>query len=134
MRSFKRTVDTDNPKFEDEHPKPVLGNLATHTREKHAEALKAGAIEKEETATVDRGYTLKSAKVMEAYLERGALNPALAPTQKGFNQLFAAWILEDDLPFTQGESWSLSNLFKYLKCKFVLPKDSFNLDLKSPEQ
>ncbi|CDO78267.1 hypothetical protein BN946_scf184558.g1, partial [Trametes cinnabarina] len=35
-----------------------------------------------------------------------------------------AWILDEDLPFTTGESLSLARLFKYLKIKFVLPSDT----------
>ncbi|TBU60091.1 hypothetical protein BD310DRAFT_1005804, partial [Dichomitus squalens] len=49
---------------------------------------------------------------------------AIVPTLKGFHQLFAAWIFEDDLPFTTGESPGLDRLFKYLKINFALPSDT----------
>ncbi|TFK20223.1 hypothetical protein FA15DRAFT_553216, partial [Coprinopsis marcescibilis] len=42
---------------------------------------------------------------------------------QGFQQLFAAWILDEDLPWTTGKSPMLSQLFSYLKIKFVLPLD-----------
>lgn len=61
---------------------------------------------------------------MEDYLREGALNPALDPTQKGFYCVFAAWILEDDLAFTTGESEGLNRLFKYMKVQFKLPSDT----------
>ncbi|KAF8999519.1 hypothetical protein BDQ17DRAFT_1175918, partial [Cyathus striatus] len=37
---------------------------------------------------------------------------------------FAAWILDNDLPWTTGESNILSNLFKYLKISYMLPSDT----------
>ncbi|KAI1797442.1 hypothetical protein LXA43DRAFT_847010, partial [Ganoderma leucocontextum] len=43
---------------------------------------------------------------------------------KGFNRIFAAWIFEDDLPFTTGESSGLARLFQYLKVHFLLPSDT----------
>ncbi|KAF8996454.1 hypothetical protein BDQ17DRAFT_1185561, partial [Cyathus striatus] len=42
----------------------------------------------------------------------------------GFLRIFAAWILDDDLPWTTGESNMLSNLFKYLKISYALPSDT----------
>jgi hypothetical protein len=61
---------------------------------------------------------------MEEFLLNGKLNPKLDPTRKGFLQLFAAWILEQDLPFTTGETPGLKVLFEYLQIKFVLPSDT----------
>ncbi|THU83759.1 hypothetical protein K435DRAFT_615533, partial [Dendrothele bispora CBS 962.96] len=43
---------------------------------------------------------------------------------KGFLQVFTAWILEDDLPFTTGESTGLQRVFDYLKIQFKLPSDT----------
>ncbi|KAF8142376.1 hypothetical protein K438DRAFT_1450176, partial [Mycena galopus ATCC 62051] len=43
---------------------------------------------------------------------------------KGFLTIFSAWLLEDDLPFTTGETPGIQRLFKYLKCKFLLPSDT----------
>lgn len=61
---------------------------------------------------------------MEGFLKEGELNPQIIPTQRGFLRLFAAWILDQDLPFTTGEAPSLANLFRYLKVSFVLPSDT----------
>ncbi|KAF8186574.1 hypothetical protein K438DRAFT_1596191, partial [Mycena galopus ATCC 62051] len=33
-------------------------------------------------------------------------------------------ILEDDLPFTTGETGGIHRLFKYMQCKFLLPSDT----------
>ena len=55
-----------------------------------------------------------STKIIENFLKDGAINPALNRTQKGFYSVFASWILEDDLPFTTGETSGIKILFKYL--------------------
>lgn len=67
--------------------------------------------------------TSASAAFMKEYLKDGALNPALEPTQIGFQCLFAAWLFEDDLPFTMGQSPGLAWLFQYLKVNIVLPSN-----------
>ena len=61
---------------------------------------------------------------MAEYLKRGKLNPAIAATQSGFLQLFAAWILDKSLPWMTGEAPSLQLLFKCLKINFALPTDT----------
>jgi hypothetical protein len=61
---------------------------------------------------------------MAEYLKAGELNPDVIPTQKGFLQLFAAWILDESLPWTSGESLTLAILFKYLKVRFQLLSDT----------
>lgn len=61
---------------------------------------------------------------MEEYLKQGELNPAVVATQSGFLRLFAAWILDESLPWTTGEAPSLQLLFKYLKIQFHLPTDT----------
>ena len=38
--------------------------------------------------------------------------------------MFAAWILNESLPWTTGEAPSLQLLFKYLKINFMLPSDT----------
>ncbi|KZP08160.1 hypothetical protein FIBSPDRAFT_670922, partial [Athelia psychrophila] len=43
---------------------------------------------------------------------------------KGFLQIFSAWLLEDDLPWTTGESPGLKRLFEYLHVRFSLPSDT----------
>ena len=120
--SFKRTVDRE-AKFEDEPTQPALGNLATHLKTKHGNIdLKAPP-----PTTVKgelRGISAASAKIMENFLKDGALNPALDRTQKGFYNVFASWILEDDLPFTTGETQGIKRLFQYLETRFMLPTDT----------
>jgi len=44
---------------------------------------------------------------MEEFLKKGRLNPKLYPTKKGFLKHFAAWLIEEDLPFTTGESYDI---------------------------
>jgi hypothetical protein len=61
---------------------------------------------------------------MAAYIEEGKLNPAHHPTKKGFLRHFAAWILEDDLPFTTGETPGIRRLFQYLQVTYSLPSDT----------
>jgi hypothetical protein len=61
---------------------------------------------------------------MQAYLAEGAINPGSNPTANGFNRVFAAWLISDDLPFTTGESTSCAALFKYIKCTYKLPSDT----------
>ncbi|KAH9855327.1 hypothetical protein C2E23DRAFT_724823, partial [Lenzites betulinus] len=115
---------TDGAAFEDEPRKPSLANLASHLKEDHPAVLKGESPPEDGKASVDHGYTLGSAKLMAAYIKEGVLNPALEPTKKGFHRVFAAWILDDNLPFTAGESPSLARVFKYLKVNFMLPSDT----------
>ncbi|THV07445.1 hypothetical protein K435DRAFT_643839, partial [Dendrothele bispora CBS 962.96] len=61
---------------------------------------------------------------MEDFIAAGRLNPAQEPTYKGFLQVFSAWILEEDLPFTTGESPALKRVYDYLKIQFRLPSDT----------
>ncbi|KAJ6624233.1 hypothetical protein B0H10DRAFT_1712402, partial [Mycena sp. CBHHK59/15] len=43
---------------------------------------------------------------------------------KGFNKVFAAWIIEDDHPFTTGETGGINHLFKYMQSRFQLLMDT----------
>ena len=61
---------------------------------------------------------------MQGFLEAGKLNPQKNPTQRGFLHLFAAWLIEDDLPFTTGESLALKRLHEYMDSQMVLPSDT----------
>jgi len=122
VRTVERSKNCND--FDQEKPQPKLGNLATHTRTSHPkewEGVEPGA---EPTKPIDQGYTAASAKIMAAYLEEGKLNPAQYPTKKGFLLHFAAWILEDDLPFTTGETPGIHRLFKYLQVSYSLPSDT----------
>jgi hypothetical protein len=66
----------------------------------------------------------KSRELMEQFLLERKLNPAIVPTKKGFLRIFCAWILDEDLPWTTGESPMLKNLFKYLNVNYGLPSDT----------
>lgn len=65
-----------------------------------------------------------SAAFLQHYIDHGKLNPAVEATQRGFLQMFSAWVFKDGLPFTTGESKGLQRLFKYLKINFALPTDT----------
>jgi hypothetical protein len=124
VRTVKRSAHC--AKFEDEKPQPKIRNLTTHTRESHEgqwlrnESADLGP----STKLIDHGYTAASAKLMAEFLEEGRLNPKKDPTQAGFLKHFAAWLLEDDLPFSTGESPGIARLFRYLQINFQLPKDT----------
>ncbi|KAK1217163.1 hypothetical protein PQX77_020171, partial [Marasmius sp. AFHP31] len=129
IRTVERTVGTDKT-FDDEPKLPKLNNMASHTRtckerKKKEEAAQSGDTEESgDGSTTDRFNLKRSADFMVEYLKQGELNPAIEPTTRGFLRLFAAWILDDDLPWTTGESPSLAVLFKYLKVKYQLPSDT----------
>ena len=81
----------------------------------------------EEEAKINESAKLNykaSADMMAKYLKDGELNPAVVATQSGFLRLFAAWILDESLPWTTGEAPALHLLFKYLKVNFILPTDT----------
>jgi hypothetical protein len=98
----------------------------------HAEQIKAAEKQPASASTTttpsDHGYTRASVKVMENMLWEGKLNPKIERTQKGFLKVFAAWLLEEDLPFTTGKAPGLKRLFHYvdiypvtLQCATSLP-------------
>ncbi|CAK5262316.1 unnamed protein product [Mycena citricolor] len=106
--------------FDDEPSKPVTGNLATHLQTNH--------YGQPAPAPADGGKTREpsdaSAKIMEKYLLAGALNPAVRKSQKGFLRIFCAWLLEEGLAFTTGESMGLKRVFQYIDCKYGLPSNT----------
>ncbi|RDB30886.1 hypothetical protein Hypma_005713 [Hypsizygus marmoreus] len=110
--------------FKDEPTQPSLSNLATHLCTKHANIEKLPMGASEVMAGIAHEVNAASAKIMEGYLKEGLLNPSITPTQKGFYKVFAAWILEDDLPFTAGETSGIHQLFKYMQSHFQLPSDT----------
>ena len=61
---------------------------------------------------------------MKDFLLKGKLNPKIKPTHAVFPNIFAAWLLEEDLPFTTGESPGIKRLFQYLQVKYQLPSDT----------
>ena len=80
--------------------------------------------EKEEPTLADKVNIPRMAKFMSAYLEQGKLRPEIVATQKGFYRIFAAWILDESLPWTTGEAPTLRALFDYIKVRFQLPSDT----------
>ncbi|KAF4611808.1 hypothetical protein D9613_004630 [Agrocybe pediades] len=121
VRTFERKVDGPDPKFDDEKVLPRLNNLATHV----AECKKTEDHTKESDPPLTESMKLKqSVKLMEGFLKEGALNPSIEPTQTGFQRLFAAWILDESLPWTTGESPTLASLFEYLRVTYTLPTDT----------
>ncbi|KAJ7808597.1 hypothetical protein B0H14DRAFT_2380379, partial [Mycena olivaceomarginata] len=96
--TFKRKVDKTQL-FGDEKPAPALGNLATHYKDHHQGVPVPADVPSGES----RGISATSAKIMADFLVDGKLNPAINSSQKNFYKIFAAWIIEDDLPFTTGE-------------------------------
>lgn len=93
--------------FDDEPKKPSVGNLATHLRDKHEGASPPDSAQ-------NAAKTANDAEIMRRFLLSGAENPSHDPTQVGLNTVFAAWVLEDDLPFTLGESDGLDRVRRYL--------------------
>ncbi|KAF5372244.1 hypothetical protein D9758_004983 [Tetrapyrgos nigripes] len=106
--------------FDDEHPKPALSNLAAHLTKDHPD--RGTETEKDDLRKISSEAA--SASLMHNYIEAGVLNPALEPTKEGFIDVFSAWVFEDSLPFTMGESSALRCVFAYLKVKFPLPTDT----------
>ncbi|KAF8181016.1 hypothetical protein K438DRAFT_1768188 [Mycena galopus ATCC 62051] len=116
--TVKRTVSR-TATFEDEKPQPAIGNLATHLR-KHGDDLEIPG----SAPAVTHGVSAASVKIMEDFLREGRLNSAIIPTQLGFNKVFAAWIIEDDHPFTTGQTDGIHRLFQYMESRFLLPSDT----------
>ncbi|KAF5323186.1 hypothetical protein D9758_018065 [Tetrapyrgos nigripes] len=112
--------------FEEEKPRPRITNLTSHIRSDHSEKLLSGAPSETPDNPVPPGLAGDgaSARLLEKFIEKGRINPALVPTYKGFLQVFTAWILEDDLPFTTGKSTGLQRVFNYLKIEYKLPTDT----------
>jgi hypothetical protein len=125
VRRVERTVDGKTMKFEDETKCPKMNNLATHVAECKAKRKESGPGGDNDAGSTTSSFNLqKSAEFMAAYLKEGELNPAQVATQKGFLRLFAAWILDESLPWTTGEAPTLRLLFKYLKVGYTLPSDT----------
>ena len=129
IRRVSRTVTGADITFDDEPKLPKMSNVAGHVEQ--CKTKNAAAFAEKEKAANESTESLagqfniaNSRKLMEDYLRRGELNPDIEPTAKGFRRLFAAWILDESLPWTMGEAPSLQLLFQYLKVKFVLPVDT----------
>jgi hypothetical protein len=117
--TFKRKVGKKQL-FGDEQPAPNLGNLSTHCRQRHDGIPVPSDVQPGET----RDISASSAKIMADFLVEGKLNPAINSTQKNFLKVVAAWIIEDDLPFTTGETPGIKRLFAFLQTHYILPSDT----------
>jgi hypothetical protein len=53
----------------------------------------------------------------KTFMEEGLLNPAVKSGQQGFLQLFAEWLVTEDLSWTTGESPSLKHLFCHIEAQ-----------------
>lgn len=125
IRTFVRTVDGPDIVFDDEPKMPLLNNLATHINDCKKKDLLESNEDSIETEPKTETFNLrKSAEMLKEYFKKGELNPAAIITQKGFYRLFAAWILDESLPWTTGEAPTLQILFKYLKVNYHLPTDT----------
>ncbi|KAA1473689.1 hypothetical protein DENSPDRAFT_851780 [Dentipellis sp. KUC8613] len=122
--TFKRTVTGKDITLDDEPTLPPLNNLSTHAKKCEGKAKGSDGSGGSEATLTARLNLQESAKLMESFLKEGELNPAVMPTYRGFLRLFSAWILDDSLPWTTGESPSLGLLFKYLRINFALPSDT----------
>jgi len=101
---------------------PKLQSLAGHAADcKGKKTAKAG----DSGPTSEEKFNLKkSAELMEVFLKQGELNPEVTATYAGFLRIFAAWIIDESLPWTTGEAPTLQMLFKYLKVIYALPSDT----------
>ncbi|KAJ7898191.1 hypothetical protein B0H14DRAFT_240027, partial [Mycena olivaceomarginata] len=117
--TFKRTVGKTQL-FGDQNPAPNLGNLSTHLKQHHDGVPVPSDVRPGET----RGMSASSAKIMADFLVDGKLNPAINSTQGNFYKIFAAWIIEDDLAFTTGETPGIERLFAFMRARFLLPSDT----------
>ena len=99
--------------WSDEPHLPFTGNLTNHIWNKHPEKCSkiAGSDNNnyDGNTFADNGLGPGSSKPLEDFARHGFLNPAREATQEGFYRLFAAWLLDDDLPWTTGETL-LSNV------------------------
>ncbi|KAJ7109008.1 hypothetical protein C8R43DRAFT_905090, partial [Mycena crocata] len=117
--SFERTV-SKNALFGDQKPQPALGNLSTHITRHHQGVSLPSHVQPGEA----RDISASSAKIMEGFLVDGKLNPAINTTQKNFLKIFSAWIVEDDLPWSTGETPGINRLFEFLHTRYQLPSDT----------
>lgn len=136
---FKRTKDGIS--FEAEPKKPHLGNLGTHVKTNHEELDRKGkallAAGKSVEEVLDEGIDDAHAALTLTY---GGYGPAeqkmfadfieacqeetMVHTQSGFYMAFAAWVVEDNLPWSTGMKSGIQRIWRYLKNKWKLPSDT----------
>ena len=116
-----RTINGPDITFDMEPKLLKLQNLAGHA----VDCKGNSADKKQDGPTTQETLNLKkSAEIMEAFLKEGELNPEIITTYSGFLRIFAAWIIDESLPWTTGEAPTLQMLFKYLKITYQLPSDT----------
>jgi len=110
--------------YKKEKTRPDTGNLATHIRLDHPEKRNSDASTDNTTLPIEDGIGPGTSKLMANYLAGALLNPAIPKTQEWFHRLFASWVIDDDQPWTTGESGSIKRLFKFVDCRYQLPTDT----------
>lgn len=102
-----------------------MGNLATHFRNAHngtvpptASSVHGGPADGSKPRGVPAQDTL------DEWRKNAHLNPKQPRTQEGFYRVFAAGVLQDDLPFTAGEKPGMRRILDYAECKHQLPTDT----------
>ncbi|KAF5317764.1 hypothetical protein D9619_012500 [Psilocybe cf. subviscida] len=123
VRTVERTLKGKDTAFSDEPILPKLSNLASHLAMCKGKDVD-GDIDGDEAHQPLKFNYQRSVDLMGEYLRAGNLNPAIEANQDGFYGLFAAWVLDESLPWTTGEAPALSLLFKYLRVHFTTPSDT----------
>ncbi|KAJ3979690.1 hypothetical protein F5890DRAFT_1478333 [Lentinula detonsa] len=121
FRQFPATARCNS--FDEQCPKPNLSNLTTHLNQVHPDHNNTES-PLQDPAEPQTASQEANTAFLQWYIDQGKLNPEIEATQKGFLQMFSAWVFEDGLPFTTGKSKGLQRLFEYLKIKFALPTDT----------
>ena len=121
IRTVLRTVEGANITFDHEPNLPKLNNLAMHVSDCKKRKVGDQVVDEQSSVNLNLKH---SANMMAVYLKQGELNPQIIPTQAGFICLFAAWVLDESLPWMTSEAPSLQLLFNYLKIRFTLPTNT----------
>ncbi|KAJ3995560.1 hypothetical protein F5050DRAFT_1712819 [Lentinula boryana] len=104
VRQFP-TTDRCNS-FDEERPKPNLSNLTTHLNQVHPDHNNTES-PSHDTVRPQTAFEEASTAFLQYYINHGKLNPKIEATQKGFLQMFSAWVFKDGLPFMTGKSKGL---------------------------
>jgi len=99
--------------------------LSTHTHQAHAnkwETSPENVVDETSTSIPVKGSAAVSAKIMDGYFAKGT-KPIFA-TKDGFMRHFVAWIIDDNLPWTTGETPGIVRFFQFLKVRWTLPSDT----------
>lgn len=99
--------------------------MSTHTHQAHADKWETLPDNSNIDSTVNstqKGSAAVSAKIMDAYLANGT--KPMFPMREGFLCHFVAWVIEDDLPWTTGETPGIIRLFHFAEVRWELPSDT----------